>query len=577
MTTPLRLLGAFAAASAAAAFECATDTEFGTVVDPGVKGIAVDDSTLRWCAERIPQQWPNAASGTSPMTSIRLFKAWDPLWEDSGRAAAFQNLRRYADATNAKVLVGTPVSCSEDDDERFWTWTKELLQALGTERVMGVAIGNELELLILKDRGMVPMDCVENIWDRGYLWRRFQHVVSEMDTIGFSSVPVTSVFTGYAFGGSPFREAPSHCRVQTFLQNATTAYGSRFAFTWNLYPYFDPNQHMDADSASQCSNALSVAACWGENCMVPIQVRQARAKMQELTGRGDDILWIGETGWSHPRSGSLKTALKDCEEWSSMETFKNYYKDFLAWDMEIGGNMRKPDHIFWFTMRDAINFGEGEHFGLVATCTSPDCKVRSDGWVSQSYREVSSDSTDVCGGGTSLFNDFVHSSDECRDRCTMESQCSFYSLFAAEQDGRGWCKLTPTCDSKESSGDKLVTIMEREGNGTPPPESMDTTTTVEADEPDATTTTDGGSDEETTTTAPDEDTTTEEDGKGSDDTTTEAPNGGGKVPRPGTTSPAPAKATPAPSPAVEVVLSGAKTARASALVLATLLAAPLRQ
>ena len=35
-----------------------------------------------------------------------------------------------------------------------------------------------------------------------------------------------------------------------------------------------------------------------EHCIVPSIMRMTRNKMLELTGNADDILWIGETGWS---------------------------------------------------------------------------------------------------------------------------------------------------------------------------------------------------------------------------------------------------------------------------------------
>lgn len=442
-------------------FECRTDTELGEVVQPDKKGIAVDDSTLRWCANHIPGHWPNAPSGGSPLSSIRLFKAWDPLWEQDhgGRERSFQNLRAYAEATNAKVMIGTPVSCSEEDDERLWGWTKELLQVLKPEHVLGVAIGNEVELLQFKgeDKG-VPPECVTKVWDGGYLWQHFQHVVSEMDAMGFSSIPVTSVFTGYGMTGSPFLEIPGKALVNSFLQNATETYGSRFAFTWNLYPYFDPNIPLDAGTEDQCEGALHSTACLGENCHMPIQTRMARLKMREMTGRDDDTLWIGETGWSHPRSGSLGTELKDCPAWSSMETFRNYYSEFLAWDLSIGGGMRGPDHVFWFTMRDSHNFGDGEHFGLMSTCTSPECKVRSEGWKAQHYSQVSTAGHQFCGDHP-IFNNFVHAPEVCGEMCTLDDRCTHYSLWVTEGwEGQHWCKLTSACSWKGDNWDYEIEI-----------------------------------------------------------------------------------------------------------------------
>lgn len=492
MVALYRLLLAFTASATAGAYEayeCATDTELGTVVAPSTKGIAVDDSTLRWCASRVPEKWPNAPNGesTSQLASIRLFKAWDPTWEADGRVPAWESLRDYAEATNAKILIGTPVSCDEADDEMFWGWTKELLQMLRPEHVLGLAIGNELELLQFKyDISDVTPACVAEIWDGGYLWRRFQHVVTEFDALGFSSVPVTSVFTGMGLAGNPFYEVPNHALVNTFMRNVTTAYGHRFAFTWNLYPYFDPNLRRDEGTSDQCSFALGDAACWGSNCQVPRTMRDARLKMQSLTGRDDSILWIGETGWSHPRSGSLNTDLENCPEWSAMSTFENYYRGFLSWDLDIGNGMRPPDHVFWFTMRDSNNFGQGEHFGLISTCTAPTCKIRSSGFEAEEYSEVAS-GNQFCGDAP-LYDNFAHSGpEECRDRCTLDSACTHYSLWNTD-----WCKLTAgPCTSRGTSPDHTIQIFAKVGAATTT--TLEMTTTTEALE--ATTTTEAPSPE----------------------------------------------------------------------------------
>ena len=42
------------------------------------------------------------------------------------------------------------VTCDEADDDRDWRLVLELLQKLGRKHVMGIAVGNELELLQYK-------------------------------------------------------------------------------------------------------------------------------------------------------------------------------------------------------------------------------------------------------------------------------------------------------------------------------------------------------------------------------------------------------------------------------------------
>ena len=141
------------------------------------------------------------------MSHLRLFKAWDPLWEEGGRAAAWGNLRAYCEANGVTVLVGTPLTCSKDYDDQQWEWTKELMLLLGKEHIMGLSIGNELELLQFKG-GAVTEECVERIWDGGYLWQRFTAIVAELGAMGMDSVPVTSVFTGAALAGDGTEATP---------------------------------------------------------------------------------------------------------------------------------------------------------------------------------------------------------------------------------------------------------------------------------------------------------------------------------------------------------------------------------
>ncbi|CAJ1371089.1 unnamed protein product [Effrenium voratum] len=76
-------------------------------------------------------------------------------------------------------------------------------------------------------------------------------------------------------------------------------------------------------------------------------------------------------------AGSLQGAnaqMAKCKEFSSKAAFQTYYQNFLKWDLTIG-SVKGPDHVFFFTFRDALNFGVGEHFGLISTCDSTDCKL----------------------------------------------------------------------------------------------------------------------------------------------------------------------------------------------------------
>lgn len=206
--------------------------------------------------------------------------------------------------------------------------------------------------------------------------QEFARRVKDLDSMGLDKVPVTSVFGGAALGGQPFFEQPGKAMVNSFLTNATKSYGSRFVFTFNFYPYFDPNLMLDSGTSDQCDSAIKMAACFDSSCQLPGSVSQLRSKMQQLTGNAHDLLWVGETGWSMPGSATLDTKMASCPQWSGNSTFSSYYDKFLQWDLSNGGAVA-PDHVFYFTARDSYNFGVVEHFGLVDTCLDSECKIVS--------------------------------------------------------------------------------------------------------------------------------------------------------------------------------------------------------
>lgn len=251
---------------------------------------------------------------------------------------------------------------------------------VGPEHVMGLAIGNELELL---HNHVKSEACVTELFS-GRLWRTFQDRVAEFDRLGFSAIPVTSVFTASILTDRvqvPFMEDPATGLVNSFLVAATRKYGKRYAFTFNVYPYFDPGIHLNPGTTDQCSLDLPRVICWDQaNCLGPNIMAAARRQMLRLTGRTDDLFWIGEIGWSSPRADALGTAMADCEEFSSLETFQTFYNGFLKWNLQIPGGLPGPDHAFYFTLRDALNFGQQEHFGLLQSCESLGCKVVKPGF-----------------------------------------------------------------------------------------------------------------------------------------------------------------------------------------------------
>ncbi|CAE7559748.1 argA [Symbiodinium natans] len=370
-------------------FECQTDAALGPVMNATRKGLAVDDTTLRWCSGSIPTTWPNA---DAPVAAIRLFKAWDPSWQDD-RELAWRNLKAFVEHTGARVLMGTSISCVPADDEQSWQWTKGLMQVLGPDRIMGLAIGNELELLFTKFSFSDTVDqaCIDSMWERGGFWETFTRIVSEFDSLGFGRVPVTSVFGGLALAGNsthPFFEQVGKARVNSFFENATAKFGDRYAFTWTTYPYFDPNERLDQGTVDECEFARNRSLCFDSSCDAPKSMAYMRRKMADLTGRSNSTFWIGETGWSS--SGSVQSEMKYCKNWAAPESLEKYYDSFLRWDGSIP-NQEPPDHVFYFTIRDSLNFGNAEQFGVIEQCHMAECKLRSPGFTATSATTTDAD------------------------------------------------------------------------------------------------------------------------------------------------------------------------------------------
>lgn len=353
---------------------CYTDVNITGLQAMSRKGFTVDDVTLRYCPSRIPERWPNTHA---PVATLRLFRTWQEGWPEERREDVWQNVIRYIKSNRVKVLMATPISCSVEQDDQDWSWTRDMLRELGPDHVMGFAVGNELDLLYT--HATDDEACLLDLWDNGRLWSQFTRRVAEIDEMGFGQVPVTSVFTaGILYGGNkwaPFVNVPGKALVNDFLLNATRKYSYRYTFTFNIYPYFDPSLKIDPPRHT-CASALKIATCFGSGCLVARALGRARGLMKELTGRGDDRLWIGEIGWSSPKADALGTEMAGCPEFSSLGALTLFYENFLQWDLSTP-DVRDPDHVFYFTLRDALNFGNQEHFGVIQSCQSVECKIRT--------------------------------------------------------------------------------------------------------------------------------------------------------------------------------------------------------
>jgi len=404
-------------------FKCETDLNF-HVVKGENKGLCLDDTTHQWCSDNLPFHWPNT---NEPVKSIRMFKAWQSIWTEQNpwlnKTQAWVNLATYFKHSGAKVLVGTQVTCDPHDDDGDWEDVKTMMQIIGPEYIMGIAIGNEMELYFQKDLtdadgNDIWNDCMERMWmgNDPYFQHVFKSRMTDLESMpGFEAVPVTSVFGGAVFAGAPpfvniqweYSDKPYGERDQTvgmvlsFLEEIVPKYNHRWVWSLNIYPYFDPGNNMDADDV-HCEATIARATCFhsadAKDCLfsnLVAMMRQRMAQFEDYKYAGGGFfgpLWVGETGWSAPISDTLDSDVVRCSEFSSVEVFEKYYSKFLSWDMNIAhtyrgeeAEFRGPDHVFWFTIRDSSNFDKEEHFGLVGDgdarkwCTNTTCKLNDRG------------------------------------------------------------------------------------------------------------------------------------------------------------------------------------------------------
>jgi len=367
-------------------YNCHSHMFLGSMVKPDQKGIALDDDTAVNCSGEMLNSWPHTSARYLPaekVSSLRVFRAWAPEWPEAKRAQAWQELASYVKKNNIQVLLGTSITCFPDEDKQAWEWTKELIHLIGREHLIGLSIGNELELVHMFREWFKADDaCLERLWDGNYTLDWFREVVTDFDAMGYADIPITSIFGGFALTGntSTFLDAPM-AQVNPFLSTVYSEYKDRFIFGFNLYPYFDPKLKLDKNTDDQCEGTLSSTLCWDAECNLPQQIAVARQKITKLTGNPNHRFWLTEVGWSTKYSQSLKSRMKKCKQFSTPKSALTFYKGFLSWNMSISKPSEPlvpPERAFWFSMRDSPQLGFLEHFGLVEKCNDAYCKEVED-------------------------------------------------------------------------------------------------------------------------------------------------------------------------------------------------------
>lgn len=417
-TTPAQIPATAPAPVPAQPFNCDSDLKITTLQKPNGKGMCIDDESLFGCSEKLLQNWPHTEE---PIQYVRLFKAFRPEDSEEDTTRARENFVQYVKANNIKVLVGSQITCSEEDDEKDWGYVQKMINALGKEHVLALAVGNELDqpnyLHDLDDAQR--KQCSERIWG-GYL---FKKTVDRIDwarkTIDNAKLQVTTVVTGsvvWTHTDEWTGKGPAHFQEDEtvkFLSYLTQVFQSgekHFVFVMNFYPIFDPGLLPDgcANDATnpptfeptksgcdvtRCDSAMAQANCYNNewSCKTNVNAIEARKLMKNFftSNAAPGIkeeeaaawpLWIGELGWSAPKPKMFGGPLAQCDDFFSNNMLYSNYKNFLEWDLNLHSSdpVHPPEIVFYFTMRDAKNFGQQEHFGLVESCTSTSCKLSQD-------------------------------------------------------------------------------------------------------------------------------------------------------------------------------------------------------
>jgi len=332
--------------------------------------MCVDDTSFRDCPAKMPQAWPNTWGDR--IASLRLLRPWVRSWGDESlRKQTWEAIVDWVKANDAKVLVGTDVVCDRQSDDEMWNWTLELLKMLGPSHVMGVSIGNEMDIFG-HAQGKADGSCNKALWDWQY-WAILQSRVYDLDSNGFQDTKVTSVWSLSVLRANetPFRE-DAQAKVNTLMEKAFKKWGRRWVWSFNVYSVWDDSIWPTSreDCADKVARAISID---------PIKniLRITRERVKRITGNDDDTMWVAENGWTSPAPNALTPALHFCPKFWSVDTFRKAYETFLSWNLSIGDGLKGPEHIFYYAMRDSHISGVHQSFGLINSCAddSP-CKIQ---------------------------------------------------------------------------------------------------------------------------------------------------------------------------------------------------------
>jgi exo-beta-1,3-glucanase (GH17 family) len=322
------------------------------------KGVCLDDTTLSGCSGKIPQYWPNTKS---EIKSVRIFKVWN-LRSNWYPEEAFKDLKDYAVQNGVAYLLGLSVSCDSYADDQEWNAAMGFIRFIGPEYIMGLAVGNELDVNV-GGQDKDP-ECVGNLWQGGRYFETLVKRVQDFDAIDerLSTLPITAVISARGLSDE----------VKILYGQSIERFGGRFVASFNIYPQFS-----EGLKEAGCQGSVTVGVKFATDAPAGFVPNVAKYFRTELNKNGwkSTKLWVTEVGWHTGGDCALKCDLA-CKNHEAQEDF---YQNFLRWDMTAGtlDNSTEEvvvDHVFYFTLRDATAFGITEEFGIMQGCSNPHCK-----------------------------------------------------------------------------------------------------------------------------------------------------------------------------------------------------------
>eukprot|EP00928_Gymnodinium_smaydae_P035269 TRINITY_DN24849_c0_g1_i2.p1 TRINITY_DN24849_c0_g1~~TRINITY_DN24849_c0_g1_i2.p1 ORF type:complete len:379 (-),score=64.51 TRINITY_DN24849_c0_g1_i2:28-1164(-) len=261
---------------------------------------------------------------------MRLFKPWgmtQPKIFKGDMHKAWSGLKSFANASGARFLVGVSVTCEKWRDEQEWNAGREFIKYVGAKHIMGLAIGNEIDLQV----GASNPHCIDELWQRGGYERILLQRVKEFDALpGVKGLPISAVLSMQSMRNYPFIY-----KVKMFLENTYRKLGERFVMSINVYPQFNAGLknagcHKSAMIGSDFSASDPATAGFMPNLVKDIRKRMGAAGLHKAK------LWVGETGWS-THSYCVLQCPEACRSRATQERF---YRGFLNWNLTetMGGS-----------------------------------------------------------------------------------------------------------------------------------------------------------------------------------------------------------------------------------------------